>query len=268
MAAAAESQDRRAELGLGSRGLRDHAARGTLINSGFQLLLAGLGLLQRFIVAAFLTREEFGLWGILIVTLLTLLWLKQIGVADKYVQQNDADQETAFQKAFTIELAMSLAFLVLVVVALPLYALAYSTPQIILPGLLLSLSVPLTAFESPIWIPYRRMQFVRQRVLSAVDPVSAFVITVSLAAAGAGYWALVIGPVAGSLAGGVVATVTCPYALRLRFDRATLRDYVTFSWPLMGLSLANLLVIQGSLLISNRVVGLAGVGAGRAFSRA
>jgi O-antigen/teichoic acid export membrane protein len=261
MAAAAESQDRRAELGLGSRGLRDHAARGTLINSGFQLLLAGLGLLQRFIVAAFLTREEFGLWGILIVTLLTLLWLKQIGVADKYVQQNDADQETAFQKAFTIELAMSLAFLVLVVVALPLYALAYSTPQIILPGLLLSLSVPLTAFESPIWIPYRRMQFVRQRVLSAVDPVSAFVITVSLAAAGAGYWALVIGPVAGSLAGGVVATVTCPYALRLRFDRATLRDYVTFSWPLMGLSLANLLVIQGSLLISNRVVGLAGVGA-------
>jgi O-antigen/teichoic acid export membrane protein len=258
---ARQGYDRTPELDLGSRSLRNHAARGTIINSGFQLALAGLGLLQRFIVAAFLTRAEFGLWGIIIVTLLTLLWLKQVGVADKYVQQNEPDQELAFQKAFTIELAMSLAFLVLVVVALPVYAVAYSTPKIILPGLLLSLSVPLTAFESPIWIPYRRMQFVRQRTLSAVDPVTSFVATVALAAAGAGYWALVIGAVLGSLAGATVATLTCPYRLRIRYDRGTLREYVSFSLPLMGLSLTNLVVLQTAMLVSNRVVGLAGIGA-------
>lgn len=254
------SRGRIRELDVGPRGLRAHAARGTLVNSAFQLGLAGLGLVQRFIVAAFLTRAEFGLWGIVVVTLLSLLWLKQIGVADKYVQQNEPDQETAFQKAFTIELAMSLAFLVLVVVALPLYAFAYATPKIIVPGLVLSLAVPLTAFESPIWIPYRRMQFVRQRTLSAIDPVTSFVATVALAAAGAGYWSLVIGTVLGSFAGGGVATVTSPYRLRLRYDRGTLREYLTFSWPLMALSLANLAVVQGSLIVSNRVVGLAGIG--------
>jgi O-antigen/teichoic acid export membrane protein len=246
---------------LHGRSLREHAARGTLINAGFQLGLAGLSFLRRFVVAAFLTRAQFGVWGIALVTVITLLWLKQVGVADKYVQQNEPDQEAAFHKAFTIEFVMSMAFLVLATVTLPIYGLACGTPRIILPGLVLSLAVLFSAFEAPIWIPYRRMEFVRQRTLSAIDPVTAFVVTVVLAVAGAGYWSLVLGAVAGSLVGGLVATITCPYPLRFRYDRETAREYVRFSWPLLGLSLSNLAVIQSALLLSNRVVGLAGVGA-------
>src|SRR5919204_287804 len=97
MAAQGATTRGRVDLGT-SRNLREHAARGTMINSAFQLGLAGLGLLRRFIVAAFLTRAEFGMWGIVMVTLLTLLWLKQVGVADKFVQQDEPDQEAAFQK--------------------------------------------------------------------------------------------------------------------------------------------------------------------------
>src|SRR3954454_5574047 len=95
--------------------LRSHAARGTLINSGFQLGLTALGTLQRLAVAAWLTRAEYGLWGLLIATLITLVTLKQVGIADKYIQQNEPDQEAAFQKAFTLELGLSLAFFVLAV---------------------------------------------------------------------------------------------------------------------------------------------------------
>ena len=62
-----------------------------------------------------------------------------------------------------------------------------------------ALSVPLSAFEAPIWIPYRRMQFVRQRTLSAIDPVLALTATVVLAVLGAGYWSLVLGATLGSI---------------------------------------------------------------------
>src|SRR3954464_4163826 len=95
------------------KSLRNHAARGTLINSGFQLGLTALGTLQRLAVAAWLTRVDYGFWGVLIGTLVTLIALKQLGVGDKYIQQNEPDQEAAFQKAFTLELALSLAFFVL-----------------------------------------------------------------------------------------------------------------------------------------------------------
>jgi polysaccharide transporter, PST family len=248
-------------LGVGGRNLRQHAARGTLINAGFQVGFAGLALLRRAVVAAYLTRAEFGVWGIVMTTVMTLSWLKQIGVADKYVQQNESDQEAAYQKAFTIELIMSLGFFALVAAVMPLYGMAYSQPRVVVPAIVLALSVPLTAFESPIWIPYRRMQFVRQRVLSAVDPVVGLAVTVVLAVLGAGYWALVWGMVSGSAAGGLVATLTSPYRMRFRVDRATLREYASFSWPLLGLGVAMLVVTQGMLLVSNRAVGLAGIGA-------
>ena len=94
MAAMATEERSRLEerIDLRGRSLRQHAARGTIINSGFQVGLAALGFLRRTIIAAFLTREEFGIWGILVTTLMTLAWLKEIGVADKYIQQSEDDQ--------------------------------------------------------------------------------------------------------------------------------------------------------------------------------
>jgi O-antigen/teichoic acid export membrane protein len=70
-----------------------------------------------------------------------------------------------------------------------------------------------------------------------------------------------VGALAGSLCGAVVCVITSPIRLRLRFDRATVREYASFSWPLVGLGLSQLLTVQGSLLVANRAVGIAGVAA-------
>ena len=243
------------------KSLRRRAAEGTIVNSIFQVGLAAIGLLQRLVVAAFLTAEEFGLWGIVLTIVLTLWWLKQVGIADKFIQQNEPDQERAFQKAFTLELIVSLLFFALVAVLTPIFAIGYGNSDLIVPSLVLAASVPITAFESPIWIAYRRLQYVRQRLLSAVNPVTAFVVTVILAVAGAGYWSLVLGVLAGSIAGATVAVATSPYRVRFVYERSTTREYASFSWPLVGYGLSNLLVVQGTLLIANQTVGLAGVGA-------
>jgi lipopolysaccharide exporter len=39
------------------------------------------------------------------------------------------------------------------------------------------------------------------------------------------------------------------------------REYASFSWPLFGAAFSRLLVVQGALLVANRKVGLAGIGA-------
>lgn len=241
--------------------LRRHAARGTLVNSCFQIGLYGLGTVERLAVAAWLTPGQYGFWGILLAAVIALMWIKNAGISDKYVQQSEPDQALAFQKAFTIELCLSLAFFVLAALALPLYALAYGRPQMIVPGIILAISVPLTAFEAPAWIPYRRMQYARQRFLSSVDPVVTSLSSVALVAAGLGYWGLVVGAIGGSLAGALVCVATSPYRIRLRIDRSTIRDYVSFSWPLVAFSLCGFIILQGSLLVANRAVGLAGIGA-------
>ena len=241
--------------------LRVHTARGTLINSAFQVGLAGLGLLRRVAVAGFLTRDEFGIWGILMATLVTLAWLKQVGIMDKYIQQSDPDQELAFQKAFTLELIMSGGYFVVCCLALPLYALAYGHDEIIVPGLVLSTAVILTAFQAPSWIAYRQMRYARQRTLTSVDPVVSVIATIALCAAGLGYWGLVLGALAGSITAAIVCVKASPYRMRLHFDSATAKEYVRFSWPLMGVGLSGLVVVQGALLATNESAGLAGVGA-------
>ncbi|MDQ6835578.1 MAG: oligosaccharide flippase family protein [Actinomycetota bacterium] len=240
--------------------VRQRVARGAILNSAFQIGLYGVGTIERVLVATWLTREQYGLFGVLLAALVAIGWLKQAGIGDKYIQQSEPDQELAFQKAFTMELCMSLGFLVLATASLPLFALAYGRPEIVLPGILLATMIPITAFETPVWIPYRRMEYRRQRVLMAVDPISSAVLAIALAAAGLGYWGLIIGGVAGSLLGAVVCVATSPYPLRLRMDRPPLRAYTSFSWPLVGFGLCTFVIVQGTTFSANHAVGLAGVG--------
>jgi O-antigen/teichoic acid export membrane protein len=242
-------------------GLRRHAARGTIVNAAFQIGIAGLLLVRRVVVAAFLTPKEFGVWGALLAALLLVVFIKNVGVGDKFVQQSEDDQELAFQKMLTINLALSVAAMALAVVALPFFALAYGNTSIILPGLVLSTALVANSLQAPALIFYRRMDFLRQRAVQAVDPVTALIITIGLAALGGGYWSLVVGAVAGSLFGAGVAVIACPYPVKLRLDRGTVRDYFSFSWPLAVEYGGRLAVGNALMLVATRAWGFAQAGA-------
>jgi PST family polysaccharide transporter len=241
--------------------LRTHAARGTLITSAF---VVGLGLLQLargFLLAKFLTPEDYGVWGILLVSLGTLGWLKQIGISDKYLQQDEDDQERAFQKAFTLEALSNVALGVLVAVAVPVMAAAYGEPQILAPGFALLALLPAVTLQAPLWILLRRMRYARQRTLQAIDPVLGLVVALALAIAGAGFWAFVLAAIAGAWATALVAWRTSPYPMRFAFDARTARSYVAFSGPLFVASLGGIVVAQGAILAGQAAGGLAAAGA-------
>jgi PST family polysaccharide transporter len=240
--------------------LRVRAARGTIVNAGFLVGLHSLGLLKGFVIAAFLTRTEYGVWGIALVTVGTLTWLKQVGIGDKYVQEDAPDPELAYQRAFTIDLLSNLVLLAVALVALPLLALAYGHWEIVAPGAVLAVAVAAQSFKTPVWIFYRDLRYGRQRAIEAVDPLVSFAVTIGLAAAGAGYWSLVVGYAAGIAATGVVAVAASPYRLALRYDRAKLREYFEFSWPIFAAGASALLIPQLSLLVGTWELGLAGAG--------
>jgi O-antigen/teichoic acid export membrane protein len=242
--------------------LRSRAARGTVITAVFMAALTAIGMVRGFVVAAFLPASQYGIWGLLVITLGTLYWLAQLGFDDKYVQQDDADQEKAFQIAFTLQCMLVAAFMALTVVAMPLFALAYGRWDIVLPGYALGLlAMPAVALQTPLWVFYRRMEFGKQRMLQSIDPVVGFVVTVSLAVAGFGYWSLVIGLVASSWAAAVVAVRASPYRLALRYDSGTLRSYMSFSWPLFVSSINSIAIAQIPVLVVQRSLGVAAVGA-------
>src|SRR3954468_2198091 len=78
---------------LRGRSLRRHAARGTIINGAFLVGLNTLGLMRGFLLAGFLATFDYGGRGVLSVAVAGLFWFKDVGVPDKYVQQDEADQQ-------------------------------------------------------------------------------------------------------------------------------------------------------------------------------
>src|SRR3954447_9437750 len=240
--------------------LRVRVARGTLINAAFLLLVNGLGLVRGFVVAAFLTAGDYGLWGVLVVLLSTLLWLKQAGANEKYIQQQETDQALAFQRAMTVELTLVAVCGLLGLVLVPVATVVLGHPELLVPGLLLLLALPAIALPAPIWVYSRSLDFMQQRRLQAIDPVVGFVLTVGLAVAGAGYWSLLVGTLAGAWATAAAALIVSPYRLALRLDRATLRDYGAFSWPILIAGGSTIVFAQALTVVGNAAGGLALLG--------
>ena len=230
------------------------------MNAAFTVGLDTLNLLRGFIVAALIVPGDYGVWTILVIAIGTLGLLKEGVVGDKYVQQDEADQERAFQRAFTLEAILNLILLVVAAAALPLVAFAYDESEVLLPGLVLLIAIPAATLQSPLWIFYRQMRFLEQRRLQAVDPVVAFVVTVGLAAAGAGYWSFVVGTLAGRIAGAGAAAYASPFRLRFVVERGPLREYVSFSGPLFVASAGRIVGVQAIVFAGEYELGLAGAG--------
>jgi O-antigen/teichoic acid export membrane protein len=250
---------RRAEIGEGP--LRHRVARGTIVNSLYLVFVNALTIVQGLLAARLLGTAEYGLWGLLLIIFATLIFLAAVGFDDKYIQQDHLDQEVAFQVAFTLQALLCTFFALIALVAVPLSALLYDEPRILLPGLLTALAMPLIAFETPTWVFYRRMDFARTRVLASIRPVVMFLVTIPLAAAGLGFWSLVLGSIAGVVAGAVAAVVVSPYKLRLRFERGAIREYTNYSWPLFVSSIIAVVTFTVPVTIASRTIGAAAIGA-------
>jgi O-antigen/teichoic acid export membrane protein len=240
--------------------LRARAARGTIVNTAFSVGLGLLTLIKGFILAGFLSRSDYGIWGLIAVSLSTLLFFKQAGVGDKFVQQEELDQEAAFQKAFTLELLFTGACVVLIAIAVPLLVAIYDLPQLVAPSAVIAFALLVSVFQAPLWVYYRQMEFTRQRALQAVDPVVGFIVSVALAIAGAGYWAFVGGLAAGACASSAVAVARSPFPLRLRYERGTLRSYWSFSAPLLVAGAAGSAMAWSASLAAKLDLGVAAVG--------
>ena len=248
------------ELAFPRNELRQRTVRGAIVNALFMGGAEATVLAQGLIVTILLGPRDIGLYGIVTTTAMTVVALRRVGIDEAFVQQRESNQEEEFQRAFTLELMIGGAFSLILAISAPIVAVVYGDWRLL--PLMLGVSYLPTAFalQAPTWVFFRRMDFLRVRVLQTMVPVISFCVTVPLAAAGVGVWSLIIGPFVGSVAGVVAALAASPYRLRLRFDRSAQARYLRFSWPVFVSSAALLIVQQGQILAFKLDGGLAAAG--------
>src|SRR3954468_7186178 len=130
--------------------LRARTARGTIVNAAYTCATSAIYVVQGIVLAALLSTHVYGLWGLLMAAYMTLLTLGSVGIDDKYIQQDDADQERAFEIAFTLQMILGPVFVGVMLAGIPLFALIYGEPDIIGPGVVLALALPALAFQMPL----------------------------------------------------------------------------------------------------------------------
>src|SRR5215213_4704784 len=197
--------------GTSSVGLRTTTARGGVVNAVFLSGAEALVLVQGLLATALLGPGAIGLYGIVATTAMTIVALRRVGIDEAFVQQEAADEEAEFQRAFTVELGLALVAAAGIAACAPVLAAVYDDDRL-LPLTLAVAYLPLAfALQAPQWIFFRRMDYLRLRVLQAIVPLGTVVVTVPLLLAGVGVWALVIGPFCAHAAAVLAAALASPY---------------------------------------------------------
>ena len=235
--------------------------RGILVTFGFDVATQLLVTVQALLVPRLLGPETIGLYGLAIAVLSVGTSVKELGIDEKLMQEREVELPRAYSAAFTLELAVSTALFVAALAVAPIIAAYYDRSELVPIIAVLGITLYTSAFlRLPGALHLRELRYGRQSLLVSVRPIVAFAVTVPLAFAGAGIWSLVWGAVAAFLASVAVVTWGVPLRPRLRFDRAVLRRYLRYGWPLWVANLLSLSTTWAGTFAISTALGLSALG--------
>jgi len=243
------------------RSLRTAMTRGVAWNAAFQAFATVVQMIRGVLIAALVAPEEYGLWGGVLAVIGAAGVLKQIGILEAYLADEDEDGARSFRAAFTLELGVNALLTVAIVVAAPLMALVYDDVEMLWLLLATVPMAPAIVLQAGMWPLMKDLQFGRLRLLQTIEPLLGTAVMVALAVADLGAWSLVVGGSVGAWATALLAVRACPFPLRPTRDVAHLRSRLRISAPVAVATGSGAVVLLGSIVAAELLVGTAAVGA-------
>jgi O-antigen/teichoic acid export membrane protein len=183
------TDDVRAEVGL-------HAARGGAVTMVSQGIRFGLVILSTAILGRLLTPHDYGLVGMVAIVMGFVALFKDLGLAAATIQREELSQREV-STLFWLNLGFSLGVAVLTAAVAPLVAWFFGEPR--LTAVTMAYAVGFVFGGLAIQheaLLRRRMRFAALAGANLAALIVNAVVTVTLAWAGFGYWALVCGQLA------------------------------------------------------------------------
>jgi O-antigen/teichoic acid export membrane protein len=246
--------------GAPSIGLGSQAARGAAVLLTARVVLGALALVQSVVIARAVTPRELGLYAMALALVSVVSRLKQIGSAEKLVRDPEEELPASFAAALAIEIAASLAAIVVLAAGAALVPWRGADPKARVVIALLGVMLLQTAAELPAALLHRRLEFRRLAVKRLCSGLAAVIATIASALLGLQVWSLVVGQVVGVVGGGVLFWRGVEPRPRSRLERSAIVAYLSFGLPLWGSGLLYTLAERGSVLVVSSVLGLSTLG--------
>jgi O-antigen/teichoic acid export membrane protein len=227
---------------------------------GAEVLLVAAGL----VTARFLGPRQVALAGAVVATLAIASRLRDFAIGPRLVQMGD-DPGPLYDEGFTAEVWLSIAYVALSLATAPLVAMLYGDRDLVALCAVLGLQGFAPAAVFPLVRVQRALDWHTQRMVEAVGPIGGAIVTIALAVAGAGAWAIVVGQLAITTFAGIALWtrhVARPRFRRQRVPAQTRHFLLSYGGPLWGAGLVNAVVsavilTEIQLLTGSLVVGYA-----------
>ncbi|MFH1126418.1 MAG: lipopolysaccharide biosynthesis protein, partial [Candidatus Altiarchaeota archaeon] len=183
------------------------------------IVLRVIEALSKFFLIRLLTPDDFGIIAVASIPISLLVLFQTGGLDQALIYKKDRIREAA-----------GTGLLLTLVIGFLLYAIAFLTAPYVSTFFnapladsvikVLGLSLILASLSQvPLTIIDKELYFGRDVAISILSVLSNMVVAILLALKGFGYWSLVYGALTGSIFGGVLSWILCPWRIKLSFDR-------------------------------------------------
>lgn len=244
----------------GSGGLGAAVRSGTRLLTASQASLQVVRMLVAIVLARLLVPSDFGLVAMAYIVVNFLDIFKDLGTKAAMVQRRTMSRAFA-STVFVVNVVVGVTITALVVVCAPLVALLYGDPAVtpvlqVLGGVIGISSLGLV-HQAHL---HRQLRFGRLAVLHLAIAITNAVVSLGLAFAGFGVWALVWGTLAGSLAANTLAWLFSDLRLTRSFSWDHVREIRSFSLNLSGSQVFGFTVNNADKFIVGRWLGAGALG--------
>ncbi len=232
----------------------DRATRGAAFLYVFRWLDRVLGFLSVVVLARLLSEEDFGVVAIAASVVAILEGLSDFDVGKAIIRLREEGRDL-LDTAWTLALLRGLTAAALMLAAAP-----FVSDERIREILIVLAAAPvLTGLASPRFVTFERdLDYSRVAWVTLSAKLVSFVVTIALAFAGAGAWALVLGILANALATTALTYVFAPHWPRPTFAR--FRDLFAFTGWMSVATAITTLSMQTDRILVGRLAGVAEAG--------
>jgi lipopolysaccharide exporter len=238
-------------------------AVGSVIWQGLSFLLGrGLNFATTIVLARLLTPHDFGVVGLAIVFITFAQGVSDLGVAQALVYfPPDRRHRDA---ALLLSIGSGIALCAVGIVAAPAIAAFFHEPDVTPMVRVLSATLLLAALRQvPDALLRRELHFRRRVITQVVQSVAQGLVSIGLAVAGLGAWAIVWGYVAGTMAACVITWALVSYRPDrgcLRLQRDAVRRLLGYGAPAAAQGLLAALIFDVDYVVVGSVLGAEALG--------
>ncbi len=206
--------------------------------------------IRNLILVRLLAPSAFGTMAVVLSVASVLTALTEVGVREALIQNPRGSERKYVEAAWWMAFGRAFTTYCFLFIAAPWVARFYGNPELSLLLRVALLGLILEgAMSARAYVALKEMRFSKWAAILNGGGIIGIIITVILSFLIRDVWALVLGSCAESAARCLLSYVVCPFLPSLRWHRDAIKDLLTFSRKLFGLSVLHLIFLRADIFV-------------------